>query len=325
MHLPPLDVAVYPVVMGGHSRPSGRTVQPTSAIPVPSPALLNYSGSYASHPDFLSIDKLICNVFRSSTRTVRQAERLQSHLHQVYLTRMTDNTCLVLKCPPTRHTRLLRHEKNSLETERKVLETLYEYARLPVFAHVMKYDSKGGPNKSAFLLMSHLPGRPLSDLSAYLSVAEKRAIDRKLGEYVSQLTKLSATQFGSTNRVFSKKGYNTWRDAFVSLLEAVLRDGEDMLVTLPYEHIRSYIAQHAHHLAEVPQPRLVALNVCEPENVLLDPHTKEITGLVGFSNVLWGDPLMSGGIDLDNGSDAFFEGYGGRPSRTRGVIVRCLM
>jgi hypothetical protein len=39
--------------------------------------------------------------------------------------------------------------------------------------------------------------------------------------------------------------------------------------------------------------------------------------------VLWGDPLMSGGVT--DGSDAFFEGLGERPARTSGIKARLLM
>jgi aminoglycoside phosphotransferase (APT) family kinase protein len=235
-----------------------------------------------------------------------------------------DGSSLVLKCPPAYNTRLLRHEKHLLQTENTTLQILREYRTLPI-PQVIKYDEQGGSFGTPFLLMNYLPGRRLSELSAYLSASEKQAVDRALGVYVRQLTGLPATQFGSTHRVIAKKGYKSWRDAFWSFLEAVLRDGEDMLITLPYAEIRHYVGRHLHHLDEVIQPRLVALDVCEPQNVLIDEHTKEIRGLVGFSNVIWGDPLMSGGIDLDNGSDAFFEGFGGRPARTRDVHLRSLM
>lgn len=217
---------------------------------------------------------------------------------------------------------MLRHERHGLETERKTLETLREYTQLPV-PQVIKYDGTGGPLGSPFLLMSHIPGRRLSELSASITTSQKQNIDRTLGTYVRHLTMLSATQYGLTHRVFAKKGHSTWREAFLALLEAVMRDGEDMLVTVPYDSIRYYVGQHVDALDEVTEPRLVALNVCEPQNVLLDEQTKQVTGLVGFSNVVWGDPLMSGGIA--NGSDAFFEGYQECPARTGNIKARLLM
>lgn len=172
-------------------------------------------------------------------------------------------------------------------------------------------------------MMSHIPGRRLSDLSASLTPSERDNIDRTLGEYVSALTALSVTQFGPAHRVFAKKGCKTWSEAFLALLEAILRDGEDMLVTVPYDSIRYYIGKSSHFLDDVTQPRLVALQACDLQNVLVNEHTKQVTGLIGFSNVIWGDSLMSGGIA--GGSDAFFEGLGECHARTGSVKARTLM
>jgi hypothetical protein len=121
----------------------------------------------------------------------------------------------------------------------------------------------------------------------------------------------------------SSQSKDARRGEKLSLLEAILRDGEDMLVTVPYDSVRYYIGKSSHFLDEATQPRLVALNVCDTDNVLIDERTKQVTGLVGFSNVLWGDPLMSGGIA--DGSEAFFEGLGERPAKTDGIKARLLM
>lgn len=148
-------------------------------------------------------------------------------------------------------------------------------------------------------------------------------IDRTLGYHVRSLTTLSANQFGMAHRVFADRGCKSWRDAFLALLEAALRDAEDMLVTIPYDSIRYYVAKHSFALDEVTEPRMVAVDVCQPDNVLIDEYTKHVTGLVGFSNVIWGDVLMSGG--LADGSEAFFEGFGECPARTGSVRIRMLM
>jgi hypothetical protein len=174
-----------------------------------------------------------------------------------------------------------------------------------------------------FLIVTHLPGRRLSELSSELTVVEQRAIDRALGSYTHSLTSLSATQFGMAHRVFDGRGRKSWKEAFLALLEAALRDAEDMLVTIPYDNIRYYVTQHSHVLDEVVKPTLVALDVCSPDNVLIDEDTKRVTGLVGFSNVLWGDALMCGG--LANGSEAFFEGFGECSARTASIRIRMLM
>ncbi|KAF2175072.1 hypothetical protein K469DRAFT_703407 [Zopfia rhizophila CBS 207.26] len=321
MHLPPLDVAVYPIVTMSHGRHGGRSTRPSSSISSSSSASEPSSPTSAS-PDFSSIQRVVRHVFHSPNIAVQQVERLQGRLHQVYLTRLADGSSLVLKCPPPFNTRLLRHEQHALETEFKVLETLRNHTQLSV-PQVIKYDAQGGTLDLPFLMMSHLQGRRLSDMASYFSVSEQKAVDRTLGEYVRSLTALSATQFGLTHRVFAKKGSSSWREAFLALLESALRDAEDMLVTVPYDSIRYYLGKNSHFLDEVTEPRLVALNVCDPKNVLLDERTKQVTGVVGFSNIVWGDPLMSGGIAND--SDAFFEGFGECPARTGGVKARQLM
>ncbi|KAH7085912.1 hypothetical protein BKA63DRAFT_28748 [Paraphoma chrysanthemicola] len=321
MHLPPLEVAVYPVTTMSRGAYYSRPARPSS-VSSSSSASSTSSRACTASPDFLSIQKVIRAVFRSSSLTVHQVERLHGRLHQVYLTKFADGSLLVLKCPPAHNVRLLRHEKHFLETERTTLETLHEYTQLPV-PQLMKYDGLGGPLGTPYLMTSYMQGRKLHDMSASLTTSERRRIDQALGAHVKALTALSATQFGQTHRVFAKKGYSTWREAFLALLESILRDGEDMLVTVPYDSIRYYIGKHDHYLDEVTQPRLVAMHVCDPHNVLINEHTKQVSGLVGFSNVVWGDPLMSGGIA--DGSEAFFEGLGECPIRAGGVKARLLM
>lgn len=246
----------------------------------------------------------------------------QGQLSQVYLTTLADGTSVVLKCPPTHNVRLLRNEKHILDTERKALELLGQYNRIPV-PRLINYDCHGESLGRPFLMTSHMPGRRLSELAPYLTASERSSIDHTMGAYVRALTGLSAPQFGLTHRVFAKKGSNTWREAFLALLEATLRDAEDMLVNIHLESIRYWIGKHAHHLDKVTEPRLVVPNVCNPDNILVDEQTKQVMGLVGFSDILWGDPLMSGGIA--DASPAFLAGLGEGGARTGVERVRLLM
>lgn len=240
----------------------------------------------------------------------------------MYLTKLADENLLVLKCPPPANVRLLRHEKHTLESEVKALDLLHDYTQVPV-PRIVKYDSHGGQFGSPYLILNYLPGRKLSELSTHLTTVERSTIDRTLGACVRSITSLAAPQFGMSHRVFDNKGCKSWREAFLALLEAALRDAEDILVTIPYDSIRYYVTKQGHALDEVVEPRLVALDVCRPDNVLIDERTKQVTGLVGFSNVVWGDTLMSGG--LAHGSEAFYEGFGECPVRSGGVKIRMLM
>ncbi|OAF99750.1 uncharacterized protein CC84DRAFT_1191111 [Paraphaeosphaeria sporulosa] len=324
MHLPPLDVAVYPVVAMNHGRHISRSARAGSAVSSISSSSSASSPTCAPSADFSGIQRAIQSVFRSSKITVRKAERLPGRLHQVYRAQLADGSIFVLKCPPHVSSRALRHEKHGLETELKTLRYLREYrqGQLPV-PEVYQYQEHGGVLGSPFLLMSFVQGRKLAEMLTYLSAHERTTIDRTLGAYMRIITMLNAQQFGMTHTVFANKGSGSWREAFRALLESALRDCEDMLITLPYDSIRYYVEQHLHTLDEVQTPCMVAMDMCDPQSVLVDEQTKKVTGLVGFSNVIWGDPLMNEAIAT--GSDAFFEGYGERPPRSPGLHARQLI
>ncbi|KAJ4990750.1 hypothetical protein SVAN01_03759 [Stagonosporopsis vannaccii] len=323
MLLSPLEISAFTTFTMSRGAYANRPPRPSSTVSSTSSSSSSTSSrACTAFLDFSSIQKLIHTVFRSTKITVQQVERLQSRIHQVYLTKLADDSSLVLKCPPPGNVRLLRHEKHTLEVEVKTLDLLHDYTQVPV-ARIVRYNSHGGQFGSPFLILSHLPGRRLSELSAHLTTAERSTIDRALGAYVRSLISVSAIQFGMSHRVFDNRGCKSWREAFLALLEAALRDAEDILVTIPYDSIRYYITKQGHVLDEVVEPRLVALDVCRPDNVLIDERTKQVTGLVGFSNIIWGDALMSGG--LAHGSEAFYQGFGECPARTGGVKVRMLM
>jgi len=324
MHLPPLDVAVYPVATMSNGRHVSRSSRDSSAVSSVTSSPSASSPICAPTADFSGIQRAIQGVFRSSKITVQQAERLSGRLHQVYRAKLADGSIFVLKCLPHVSSRALRHEKHGLETELKTLQYLREYRQGQLLVpEVYQYQGHGGVLGSPFLLMSYMEGRRLSEALPYLSTNERHTIDRTLGSYMRTITTLNAQQFGMTHNVFANRGSGSWREAFRALQESVLRDCEDMLVTLPYDSIRYYVEHHLHTLDEVQIPCMVAVDMCDPQSVLVHEQTKEVTGLVGFSNVIWGDPLMNEAIA--NGSDAFFEGYGERPPRTGAPYARQLM
>jgi hypothetical protein len=308
MHIPPFDMAAHPVVTMSHGR-YGHSARSRSS-----------SSTAARSPDFSSIQKLVRSIFRSSRLSIVQVEHLPSRLYQVYLLRLTDGTSLVLKCPPPPNTRLLRHEQRSLEGEAKILEALSSNTQhcTPI---CIDHEPRGRSLGSPHLLLRCVPGKRLSELS--LSAGYRRVVDRTLGAYVRSITSLTADTFGLPHRVFAGTGSPSWRVAFLSLVESALRDAEDMLVSVPYDSIRQHMARYGRLLDEVTEARLVPLDVGDPENVLVDEQTKQVTGLVGFSNAVWGDPFMA--TVFEGASTAFLEGYRECPARVGSARIRLLL
>lgn len=307
MELLPPDVIVYALDNMSHGHPLIHTSTP----------------SPPNSPEFYAFQKLLRQLYRSPDLSLRNVQRLRGHLHRLYTLQRTDGAQLTLKCAPSRETRLLRHEERGLETEAKILHMIKTSTQVPVPQRVSCDLSTGNSLGTAYLLRSHIHGTSLAAISSYLSQSERAAVDRSLGSQLRALSQLQLESFGMTHRVAAGRGHSTWGEAFGSLLEAILRDCEDALISLPYEIIRYYAGKHKHYLDDIVEPRLIPLDVGGTQSVLLDDRSKQIVGLLGFSNVAWGDPMLAD-VFADP-SETFWEGFGGRPTDDAGYRARRLL
>ncbi|PWW72142.1 hypothetical protein C7212DRAFT_230588, partial [Tuber magnatum] len=113
-----------------------------------------------------------------------------------------------------------------------------------------------------------------------------------------------------------------WRDAFAALVEAVLTDGEEVLVLLPYQEIRRQVLFWSSALDEVIRPALAVLDF-DDGAVLLGAGDSEIVGVVDFERAGWYDPLLCAACLTP--SPAFVEGYGAEALDAGGAKVRRLL
>jgi hypothetical protein len=272
--------------------------------------------------DFTSIQKLVRAVLGSSRVTLSQVERLDGRLHRLFLLRLHDGRVFVLKCPPSYGTRVLRHEQQSLETEAQVLDLITSNPVLPV-PYSIRCEGDICSFSTPYLLRSYIPGTRLSDISPYLSAAERAQIDRSIGYYLRIVSSHKSDTFGLADRVFGNDGAPTWREAFFFLLESALRDAEDLLINLPYDNIRAHCAQHAHLLDVVCVPQLVSMTAGTPRTVLIDPSSHQVTGILGWRDVIFGDPMLSQAFA--DASPAFWDGFGTCPARSSDECIRNLL
>lgn len=96
------------------------------------------------------------------------------------------------------------------------------------------------------------------------------------------------------------------------MLESLLRDAEDALVSVPYDFIRDQVRRHRNSLDQITQPKLVLLEIVNDQNNLVDPKTLTISGILDFSSAIWGDPFMSDAFY--NPRMGFVEGFGKLPN-----------
>jgi len=132
-----------------------------------------------------------------------------------------------------------------------------------------------------------------------------------------------STAFGPLSKVAAGTGSYHWREAFVTLFEEVLRDAEDMFIHLPYSQIRREMYRWSFALDEIKTPRLVVVNFGRPSEVLLDPETRQLSGLLEFGSALWGDVMLA--EMFESPSDAFLAGFGPIPSSGQSQYIRSML
>ena len=246
---------------------------------------LPISSNAAPNFRFLSAVQKIVQSTCNSNDTVNRMEHMSGHVHRFMNVHLSNGTHLVLKLSPSSSTEVLRHERRSLAGEAFTLSLLAK-SKLPV-PRVFKYDSRCKQIDSPFLLTTHLPGIPYANVRPYQTHSERSGIERQIRSLSSIVGQHTWPKFGP---VAMEGGYDTWREAFLALLESVLMDGEDKLVSLPYLQIRDEALRFSSSLDAVKQARLVVMGLGQPENVLIDRTTNEVTGLLDFGRAMWADP-----------------------------------
>lgn len=166
---------------------------------------------------------------------------------------------------------------------------------------------------SAYNLLSHLGGLSLISLPRGLTLSERQHVDFQAGRFIRRLSLLQSPsgKFGPAVSVLCPTavtqgragggmekpgGMNRWSLAFHAILEGILRDAEDMAVTISYQAIRRHFRRLRVYLDAVTVARLVILDAAHDSNVMAERDSAptqqdgrnksriEVTGLVAGSD-----------------------------------------
>ncbi|KAK3375982.1 hypothetical protein B0T24DRAFT_212011 [Lasiosphaeria ovina] len=245
-----------------------------------------------------------------------------------------------------------RHEASDKDTDLLRL--------LPTLVH--SSQERSNELGFAYSFLEPTLGSPLALVSRSLSSLGRQRVDGQMGQIFRQLARLTSPSgmFGPAVAVLAPSslhrtelggsgpmgvsGAATWTMAFHSMLESVLRDGEDMAITIPYSAIRRQFQRLSHFLDSVSVPRLVAIDgtnesvilVSEPADGGSAPQTVfttsidtslkgksavdnknaldesksnlRVCGLRDWSNCIFGDPLLAT-VFSEGPSESFLEGF----------------
>lgn len=181
---------------------------------------------------------------------------------------------------------------------------------------------------SPYILTGPFHGHLLSEISPRLSQTPSERIQQRVGFFYRTLTTSfspfsSSTQqpqtkpFGplyppSSDSSDSLKSFTTWSQFYTNLLETLLLDAEDALINLPYAFIRETVRRNQNSLDRITKPKLVFLEgLIDERNIVVVRRRRleggagerresgdewEISGILDWSGVVWGDEWMSDGF-----------------------------
>jgi aminoglycoside phosphotransferase (APT) family kinase protein len=230
----------------------------------------------------------------------------------VHLVGLADGTRLVVKIPPGPDTPLLRYEQGILGTEALYYQFASQCRDVTVPA-VIAVDTTGA--SGGYLVMTQCPGSPWPELAPLPGGGERDELRAELGRQVARLHTITGTGFGYPSGAVGPLR-DSWRAAFLDMVNAVLADAERFAVTLPRSAggVKDWFTAKAAVLDEVTTPVLVHFDLWDG-NILVESGSAghRIGALIDAERAFWGDPLaefvsLALFADIEQDS-AFLRGY----------------
>ncbi|WPG97964.1 Hypothetical protein R9X50_00074700 [Acrodontium crateriforme] len=266
--------------------------------------------------DQLAIERIVTSALQTRSVIV---ERIQGYLYRTHRLRTQNGFFYILKSRPSRPVRLLHHEEDGLQIEASVLHALSCRSDI-LIPRLIDYPNAKVQRGSLHLVSGPFVGSILSDVEHSLSSIATARIEHSLGDYVHKLSTIPGPSFGAVHPGKNTNSSQTWGRTFAGMLESVMRDGEDVLINLPYHNIRDLARKHLASLDKITEPRLVIVDLTGNKNVVVDVESCKVTGLIDYSSAIWGDPFMSNAFCRP--SSSFVEGFGRFSSSDADQLIR---
>jgi fructosamine-3-kinase len=224
----------------------------------------------------------------------------------------------VLRIAPPDDVGFLFYERHMMRQEPDLHTLIRDRTSIPV-AEIVGYDFGRTHFDRDYLVMSALPGIPLSDFPALTQSVYERALGQ-VGEHLCQLHALTAAEcLGLDGEYHGYLGAHqpmepqtTWAAAFHVMWNKLL---DDVVACEGYteeeaQTLRDLLDLYIEEFDRPIAARLLHMDVWS-QNILTDQHGN-VTGLVDFDRALWGDPEIEFAV-LDYcgiSEPSFWVGYG---------------
>ncbi|MBD3344556.1 MAG: phosphotransferase [Chitinivibrionales bacterium] len=213
----------------------------------------------------------------------------------------------VLRIAPPRDSVFVFYERRMMKQEPAIHKLLREKTSVPV-PEIIAFDETLQIIPNDFIIMSRLPGTPLSQSSG---VKSERTM-HQVGACLAQVHALTAETYGYIGDHHPMKPQPTWHDAFQEMWNRMIDD----IVAVGYyseqeaDTLRTLLSTHDGLFDRPVQSSLLHMDIWA-QNLLVE-NTGNLTGIVDWDRALWGDPEIEFAV-LDYcgvSTPSFWKGYG---------------
>jgi aminoglycoside phosphotransferase (APT) family kinase protein len=139
------------------------------------------------------------------------------------------------------------------------------------------------------IVMDLVPGTPWDTVADSMSAEANASAHAREGAILASLHTLTGPRFGYPARDFALGG-DTWPGFFAQLIDSAIADARAWDVDIEPDRLLAAVEKGAASLAEVTVPHLIHNDLWHG-NVLIDPATGHVHGVVDFERSLFADPL----------------------------------
>ncbi|MCH5324351.1 MAG: aminoglycoside phosphotransferase family protein [Eubacterium sp.] len=207
----------------------------------------------------------------------------------VYLVQ-TEKGKLVLKVASPKDVIVMRHERDYVANEAKMLKLFGEKLDIPA-PKLIYFDDSETVCPVPYFFMSFIDGVPMNNVNPYPSEQEFNAVKFRVGEICREISSLKAEKFGipAMPETYTDSNY----EFMYTLFKLLFLDISDKNMTVPEvqeQEIMSMLEKCAAPLDEVKQPVHIHTDTWDG-NLMIKGGRLE--GIIDYAAVLYGDPLMN--------------------------------
>ncbi|MDN4477045.1 aminoglycoside phosphotransferase family protein [Demequina sp. SYSU T00039] len=213
--------------------------------------------------------------------------------------------------------RLLGYEHDLLRAERDHLALVAEVPDVPA-PRVLAEDFSRAIADVDALVMTLAPGMPWDSARDVMTPEANARAFEEVGHVVAALAAQTGSRYGLPARDFVLGGA-TMRGFMSALIASAADDARAWGVDIEADRLHEAVEAAGDALDQVETPSLVHADLWHG-NVLVDPQTGQVTGVVDFERSLFGDPLWGLAGGETHASGAFeaakvrgYEAATGRP------------